>query len=87
MCVLPTAASSFNSFVQDYPLVLSSEVISQEVPYLGGDAEMKFYVEGLRFPDKDFNGLISINLSVLEPISKVSAGLLFQSLFILSYHA
>ncbi|KAI9548988.1 hypothetical protein NQZ68_003522 [Dissostichus eleginoides] len=59
----------FNLFVKEYPLVLSNEVLSQEVPYLGGVSEMKFYVEGLRFPDKDFDGLISINLSLLEPIS------------------
>uniref|UniRef100_A0A669C3M1 protein-arginine deiminase n=1 Tax=Oreochromis niloticus TaxID=8128 RepID=A0A669C3M1_ORENI len=52
-----------------YPLVLSSDVLSKEVPYLGGVAEMNFYVEGLRFPDKDFNGLVTINLSLLEPIS------------------
>uniref|UniRef100_A0A674PP10 protein-arginine deiminase n=1 Tax=Takifugu rubripes TaxID=31033 RepID=A0A674PP10_TAKRU len=62
----------FTSFLNDYPLVLSREVLSQEVPYLGGDAEINFYVEGLRFTDKDFNGLISVNLSVLEPISEVS---------------
>ncbi|XP_011611944.1 protein-arginine deiminase type-2 [Takifugu rubripes] len=61
---------SFTSFLNDYPLVLSREVLSQEVPYLGGDAEINFYVEGLRFTDKDFNGLISVNLSVLEPISE-----------------
>lgn len=61
----------FDYFVKDYPLVLSSEVLSQEVPYLGGVAEMNFYVEGLRFPDKDFDGLVSINLSLLEPISAV----------------
>lgn len=59
----------YNIFVKDYPLVLSPEVLSQEVPYLGGAAEMNFYVEGLRFPDKDFDGLISIHLSLLEPIS------------------
>lgn len=59
----------YSIFVRDYPLVLSTEVLSQEVPYLGGVAEMNFYVEGLRFPDKDFDGLISINLSLLEPIS------------------
>ncbi|XP_076598511.1 protein-arginine deiminase type-2 isoform X1 [Chaetodon auriga] len=59
----------YKYFVKDYPLVLSSEVLSQEVPYLGGAAEMDFYVEGLRFPDKDFDGLISINLSLLEPVS------------------
>ncbi|XP_072237762.1 protein-arginine deiminase type-2 isoform X1 [Leuresthes tenuis] len=63
-----TLRNLYNIFVKGYPLVLSSEVLSQEVPYLGGTAEMNFYVEGLRFPDKDFDGLISINLSLLEPI-------------------
>uniref|UniRef100_A0AAZ3RQY9 protein-arginine deiminase n=1 Tax=Oncorhynchus tshawytscha TaxID=74940 RepID=A0AAZ3RQY9_ONCTS len=58
------------SFVKDYPLVLGSEDLSKEVPYLGGNAEMNFYVEGLRFPDKDFEGLISISLSLLEPSSQ-----------------
>lgn len=57
--------------MNDYPLVLSSEVLSQEVPYLGEAAEARFYVEGLRFSDNDFNGLISIHLSLLEPISSV----------------
>lgn len=61
----------YKYFMKDYPLVLCSEVLSQEVPYLGGVAEMKFYVEGLRFPDKGFDGLISIHLSLLEPISEV----------------
>lgn len=60
----------FSAFVKHFPLVLSSEVLSQEVPYLGGSAEMNFYVEGLRFPDKGFDGLITINLSLLEPISE-----------------
>ncbi|XP_075953113.1 protein-arginine deiminase type-2 [Anarhichas minor] len=59
----------YKYFVKDYPLVLSSEVLSQEVPYVGGAAEMTFYVEGLRFPDQDFSGLIRINLSLLEPIA------------------
>ncbi|KAF7207644.1 transcript variant X3 [Nothobranchius furzeri] len=58
----------FSSFTKDYPLVLSREVLSQEVPYLGGEGELNFYVEGLRFPDKDFDGLVTINLSLLEPI-------------------
>ncbi|XP_035857950.1 protein-arginine deiminase type-2 isoform X2 [Sander lucioperca] len=60
----------YNNFVKNYPLVLSSEVLSQEVPYLGGVAEMKFHVEGLRFPDNDFDGLVTINLSLLEPIAQ-----------------
>ncbi|XP_068561522.1 protein-arginine deiminase type-2 isoform X2 [Cebidichthys violaceus] len=59
----------YKYFVKDYPLVLSSEVLSQEVPYLGEAAEMNFYVEGLKFLDKDFSGLIRVNLSLLEPIS------------------
>uniref|UniRef100_A0A674EXF4 protein-arginine deiminase n=1 Tax=Salmo trutta TaxID=8032 RepID=A0A674EXF4_SALTR len=60
----------YKNFVKDYPLVLGSEDLSKEVPYLGGNAEMNFYVEGLRFPDKDFEGLISISLSLLEPSSQ-----------------
>uniref|UniRef100_A0AAZ3PCH1 protein-arginine deiminase n=1 Tax=Oncorhynchus tshawytscha TaxID=74940 RepID=A0AAZ3PCH1_ONCTS len=59
----------FRTRSTDYPLVLGSEDLSKEVPYLGGNAEMNFYVEGLRFPDKDFEGLISISLSLLEPSS------------------
>uniref|UniRef100_A0A665SU44 Protein-arginine deiminase n=1 Tax=Echeneis naucrates TaxID=173247 RepID=A0A665SU44_ECHNA len=64
----PSQRLLYNYFVKDYPLVLSSENLTQEVPYIGGVTEMNFYVEGLRFPDKDFDGLISINLSLLEPI-------------------
>ncbi|XP_037345915.2 protein-arginine deiminase type-2 [Pungitius pungitius] len=59
----------YKYFVKDYPLVLSREVLTQEVSYLGEAAEMNFYVEGLKFPDNDFDGLISIHLSLLEPIS------------------
>ena len=61
----------YSSFVKDYPLVVGKEVLSQEVPYRGGNSESKFYVEGLRFPDSDFDGLVQINLSLLEPSSKV----------------
>ncbi|KAF7667953.1 hypothetical protein LDENG_00039840 [Lucifuga dentata] len=65
---VPSVVSNILShFVEDYPLVLSQEVLSQEVPYLGGIAEMDFHVEGLRFADKDFDGLVTINLSLLEP--------------------
>ncbi|KAE8298256.1 Protein-arginine deiminase type-2 [Larimichthys crocea] len=56
--------------LSEYPLFLDSAALSSEVPYSGGAAEMKFYVEGLKFLDKDFDGLITINLSLLEPISK-----------------
>uniref|UniRef100_A0A3P9M6D8 protein-arginine deiminase n=1 Tax=Oryzias latipes TaxID=8090 RepID=A0A3P9M6D8_ORYLA len=61
-------AESTNT-VKDYPVVLGPEVLSQEVPYPGGNAEMDFHVEGLDFPDKDFDGLVTINLSLLKPIS------------------
>uniref|UniRef100_A0A3Q2PPM4 Protein-arginine deiminase n=1 Tax=Fundulus heteroclitus TaxID=8078 RepID=A0A3Q2PPM4_FUNHE len=64
----PEVVKNSHDFVKDYPLVLSSEVRSQEVPYPGGSAEMNFYVEGLRFPDEDFDGLISINLNLMEQI-------------------
>ncbi|KAM7006037.1 protein-arginine deiminase type-2 [Tautogolabrus adspersus] len=60
----------YNAFVESYPLVLNSKVLSKEVPYPGDDAELKLYVEGLKFPDKDFNGLVTINLSLLDTISE-----------------
>ncbi|XP_038147148.1 protein-arginine deiminase type-2 isoform X2 [Cyprinodon tularosa] len=56
--------------VNEFPLVLSSEVLSQEVPYPGPDQELIFYVEGLRFPDKDFDGLVTINLSLVRTSRK-----------------
>lgn len=68
---IPAERLMYENFVKDYPLVLSSDVLSKEVPYVGDDGELKFYVEGLRFPDKDFDGLVYINLSLLEPIAEV----------------
>ncbi|XP_041635586.1 protein-arginine deiminase type-2-like isoform X2 [Cheilinus undulatus] len=60
----------YSLFVQYYPLVLSDEVLIKEVPYPGGNGELEFYVEGLRFPDKDFDGLITINLSLLDSVAR-----------------
>ncbi|XP_048054928.1 protein-arginine deiminase type-2 isoform X1 [Megalobrama amblycephala] len=57
-------------FLKDYLMVVGTKKLTQEVPYLGGKTELVFYVEGLRFPDKDFDGLITINLSLLEPSGK-----------------
>uniref|UniRef100_A0A3Q2GPP6 Peptidyl arginine deiminase, type II n=1 Tax=Cyprinodon variegatus TaxID=28743 RepID=A0A3Q2GPP6_CYPVA len=54
-------------YIYDYPLVLSSEVLSQELPQLERAPQLKFYVEGLRFPDKDFDGLVTINLTYSSP--------------------
>lgn len=53
-----------------YPQVLSNASLSKEIKYMGNDAETKFYVEGVKFPDRDFNGLVSIHLSLLEPIGE-----------------
>ncbi|KAG7262292.1 hypothetical protein CRUP_003087 [Coryphaenoides rupestris] len=60
----------FLDFVKRYPLVLDDKVLSKELPYLGGQAELNLYVEGLRFPDSDFEGLVRINLSLLESVSE-----------------
>ncbi|CAN9511933.1 unnamed protein product [Ophioblennius macclurei] len=51
-----------------YPLMLHSTCLSAEVPYKKGSAESNFYIEGLRFPGKDFDGFITVNLSLLEPV-------------------
>ncbi|KAK3574906.1 hypothetical protein QTP86_018367 [Hemibagrus guttatus] len=56
----------FSLFQKEYPLVLSKNQLANEVPYQGGKNELVFYVEGLHFPDKDFDGLLTINLSLLE---------------------
>uniref|UniRef100_A0AAV2M7D4 Protein-arginine deiminase n=1 Tax=Knipowitschia caucasica TaxID=637954 RepID=A0AAV2M7D4_KNICA len=50
-----------------YPQVLSSAALSCEIPYMG-DEEIKLFVEGIAFPDKNFDGVIRIHLSLLEPI-------------------
>lgn len=60
-------------FRKDYPLVLNKKQLANQVPYQGGRSELVFYVEGLHFPDKDFDGLLTISLSLLEPVAKVSA--------------
>ncbi|XP_060775421.1 protein-arginine deiminase type-2 isoform X2 [Neoarius graeffei] len=57
-------------FRKDYPLVLNKKQLANQVPYQGGRSELVFYVEGLRFPDKDFDGLLTISLSLLEPVAK-----------------
>uniref|UniRef100_A0A8C2HCM6 Peptidyl arginine deiminase, type II n=1 Tax=Cyprinus carpio TaxID=7962 RepID=A0A8C2HCM6_CYPCA len=51
-------------------MVVGTDMLTEEVPYLGGKTELAFFVEGLRFPDKDFDGLVTINLSLLEPCGK-----------------
>ncbi|XP_074532268.1 protein-arginine deiminase type-2-like [Halichoeres trimaculatus] len=60
----------FNLFVETHPLVLGSNVLSEEVPYEGGDSKWNYYVEGLRFLDRDFDGSVRIHLSLLEPATR-----------------
>lgn len=43
------------------------------VKYTGGSAELLFFVEGLRFPDEGFSGLVSIHVSLLEHTAEVRA--------------
>uniref|UniRef100_A0A672R8T2 protein-arginine deiminase n=1 Tax=Sinocyclocheilus grahami TaxID=75366 RepID=A0A672R8T2_SINGR len=59
-----------NLFLKDYIMVVGTDTLTEEVPYLGSKTELAFFVEGLRFPDKDFDGLVTINLSLLEPCGK-----------------
>ncbi|KAJ8259584.1 hypothetical protein GJAV_G00171120 [Gymnothorax javanicus] len=59
----------YSYFVKSYPLVVDSENLCGVLPYERGTSEMDFYVEGLRFPDKDFEGLITINLSLVEHVA------------------
>ncbi|KAJ3581286.1 hypothetical protein NHX12_016812, partial [Muraenolepis orangiensis] len=60
----------YGDFVKLFPLVLDRDTLSQEVPYLGGSEEMNLFVEGLHFPDRGFDGLIKIHLSLLESVSE-----------------
>ncbi|KAI7807654.1 protein-arginine deiminase type-2 isoform X1 [Triplophysa rosa] len=57
-------------FLKDHVMVVGKDCLADEVPYLGGKSELQFFVEGLRFPDKDFDGFITINLSLTEPSAK-----------------
>lgn len=69
-------------FQKEYPLVLNKKQLANEVPYQSGKDELVFYVEGLHFPDKDFDGLLTINLSLLEPAGEVSEATTLQNISI-----
>ncbi|KAM3824077.1 LOW QUALITY PROTEIN: protein-arginine deiminase type-2 [Vipera latastei] len=57
-------------FGQRYIHILGRRKLSHVVKYTGGSAELEFFVEGLRFPDESFNGLVSIYVSLLEPMAE-----------------
>lgn len=42
--------------------------------YTGGSAELEFFVEGLRFPDDSFGGLVTVHVSLLEALAEVRWG-------------
>uniref|UniRef100_A0A7M4FHL8 protein-arginine deiminase n=1 Tax=Crocodylus porosus TaxID=8502 RepID=A0A7M4FHL8_CROPO len=52
-------------FGHRYIHVLGRRKLYHSVKYTGGSAELEFFVEGLRFPDESFNGLVSISVSLL----------------------
>ncbi|XP_078414268.1 protein-arginine deiminase type-2-like isoform X2 [Cetorhinus maximus] len=49
--------------------VLGDQKLSFVTNYKFGKKEYDFFVEGLRFPDKDFDGLVTINLNLLESMT------------------
>uniref|UniRef100_A0A673T6Y0 Protein-arginine deiminase n=1 Tax=Suricata suricatta TaxID=37032 RepID=A0A673T6Y0_SURSU len=53
-------------FGQRYIHILGRQKLYHVVKYTGGTAELLFFVEGLRFPDEGFPGLVSIHVSLLE---------------------
>ncbi|XP_060115372.1 protein-arginine deiminase type-2-like [Heteronotia binoei] len=57
-------------FGQRYIHVLGRRKLFHVVKYTGGSGEMEFFVEGLRFPDDSFNGLVTISVSLLEKLAE-----------------
>ncbi|XP_070615494.1 protein-arginine deiminase type-3-like [Erythrolamprus reginae] len=53
-----------------YKHVLGSGKISYHVKWNPDQVESVFYVEGLKFPDADFSGLVPFHASLLEPAKK-----------------
>uniref|UniRef100_A0A8C8E9S7 protein-arginine deiminase n=1 Tax=Otus sunia TaxID=257818 RepID=A0A8C8E9S7_9STRI len=51
-----------------YVHVLGRRKLYHTVQYIGGVAELDFFIEGLRFPDDTFSGLVSIHVSLLETL-------------------
>ncbi|XP_070812048.1 protein-arginine deiminase type-1-like [Pituophis catenifer annectens] len=56
-----------NTSVSHYENILGSDKLSYTVQPTDGRGQHTFYVEGLAFPDGDFNGLVSLNATLLDP--------------------
>ncbi|KAL2773312.1 protein-arginine deiminase type-1 [Daubentonia madagascariensis] len=52
--------------LSDYKQVLGPHHLSYTVERHPGEREIRFYVEGLTFPDADFLGLVSLNVSLVD---------------------
>ncbi|XP_067873496.1 protein-arginine deiminase type-2-like isoform X2 [Heterodontus francisci] len=48
--------------------VLGGTKLSAVMDYTKGNNECNFFIEGLTFPDKDNSNLVTVNLSLLEPM-------------------
>ncbi|XP_063001119.1 protein-arginine deiminase type-1-like [Elgaria multicarinata webbii] len=55
-----------NASLSNYEHVLGSDKLSYTVGRTDGKEQRTFYVEGLAFPDVDFKGLVSLNVTLLE---------------------
>ncbi|KAL7976150.1 hypothetical protein Chor_008247 [Crotalus horridus] len=61
-----------NTSVSQYENILGSDKLSYTVQPTDGRGQYTFYVEGLAFPDRDFNGLVSLNATLMEQTSSSS---------------
>ncbi|XP_003783909.1 protein-arginine deiminase type-1 [Otolemur garnettii] len=52
--------------LSDYKQVLGPHDLSYKVERQPGEREIRFYVEGLAFPDADFLGLVSLSVSLVD---------------------
>ncbi|XP_039223529.1 protein-arginine deiminase type-1-like [Crotalus tigris] len=61
-----------NTSVSQYENILGPDKLSYTVQPTDGRGQYTFYVEGLAFPDRDFNGLVSLNATLMEQTSSSS---------------
>ncbi|KAM5270263.1 protein-arginine deiminase type-1 isoform 1-T1 [Hipposideros larvatus] len=52
--------------LSDYKQVLGPQHLSYKVERQSGERNIRFYVEGLTFPDADFLGLVSLSVSLVD---------------------
>lgn len=52
--------------LSDYKQVLGPRHLSYNVERQPGERKIRFYVEGLAFPDADFLGLVSLSVSLVD---------------------